>query len=70
MFSPLSQEKYHTDVKTLKSLNGLKNNALRAGRTLKVPAAKVTRIAKAKSVKINNKKLARSISRLPKNCTQ
>jgi cell wall-associated NlpC family hydrolase len=61
--------KYHTDIETLKRVNGLKSSAIRAGKTLKVPTGtKVTRVA-SKTIKSDthqNKKLAASIAKLPK----
>lgn len=62
--------KYHTNIKTLKKINGLETSAIRAGKTIKVPAgAKTTRVA-TKTVKHTNAhknmKLAASIAKLPK----
>lgn len=58
-------KKHKTSVKTLKSLNGLKGDRLKAGQTIKVPAAKTVRVAK-KVTKKSDKKLAQTLSRLPK----
>ena len=58
-------KKYGTDIATLKSLNGLKGNTLRAGQTIKVPAANTVKVA-AKTVKKSNRKLAQTLSSLPK----
>lgn len=58
-------KKYGTDIGTLKSLNGLKGNTLRAGQTIKVPAANTVKVA-AKTAKKSNRKLAQTLSSLPK----
>ena len=58
-------KKYGTDIATLKSLNGLKGNTLRAGQTIKVPSANTVKVA-AKTVKKSNRKLAQTLSSLPK----
>ncbi|MDD3591363.1 MAG: LysM peptidoglycan-binding domain-containing protein [Sulfurovum sp.] len=58
-------KKYKTDITTLKSLNGLQNNTLRAGQTIKVPAAERVKVA-AKATKTSDRKLAQTLSSLPK----
>lgn len=57
--------KYKTNISTLKSLNGLKGNTLRAGQTIKVPAAKSVKVAK-KTTKTSDRKLAQTLASLPK----
>jgi cell wall-associated NlpC family hydrolase len=57
--------KYKTDISTLKSLNGLKGNTLRAGQTIKVPAAKSVKVAK-KTAQTSDRKLAQTLETLPK----
>lgn len=58
-------KRYKTDIATLKSLNGLKGNTLRAGQTIKVPAVKTVKVA-AKTTKTSGRKLAQTLSSLPK----
>jgi cell wall-associated NlpC family hydrolase len=58
-------KKYKTDITTLKSLNGLQKNTLRAGQTIKVPAQEAVHVA-AKTTKTSDRKLAQTLSSLPK----
>lgn len=57
--------KYKTNISTLKSLNGLKGDTLRAGQTIKVPATKSVKVAK-KATKTSDRKLAKTLASLPK----
>ncbi|MFT7880564.1 MAG: LysM peptidoglycan-binding domain-containing protein [Sulfurimonas sp.] len=56
--------KYKTNIATLKSMNGLKGDTLRAGQKIKVPATKRVRVAKKS--KNSARKLSQTLASLPK----
>ncbi|HEO99479.1 MAG TPA: peptidoglycan endopeptidase [Epsilonproteobacteria bacterium] len=56
---------YRTNVSTLKSMNNLKGDTLRAGQTIKVPAAETVTVA-VQTTKKSDRKLAQTLSTLPK----
>jgi len=60
--------KHHTDIATLKKINGLKTSAITAGQTLKIPTNTTSsiQIASKTTPAHNDKKLAASIAKLPK----
>ncbi|MDM5272524.1 NlpC/P60 family protein [Sulfurovum sp. zt1-1] len=58
---------HQTDVTTLKSLNGLKDNTLKAGQTLKVPALQSVKVAtNTTPTPKSERKLAQTLASLPK----